>query len=389
MLGLVGGHQLVHLLIEQLTVRSLVHIDKVDDDDTAQIAQTQLPGDFACSGQIDIESRLLLIVLRLGAIARIDVDDVHRLRVLDNQVSAPAQRHVLGEERLDLLRNVEIVEDGDVAPIKFYEFLALRFDLTDVVLNLMVHRFVVHDDLRKGASQRIPDNGVGPVHLAHQLGRSGILANILQGLLPFVQQGADILFDIAVLGLDSRRADDNAEILRQNGGCNALEPLLLLRRADLLRQEHLRRKRHQHHVASGQRNIGRQARSLGGNRLFGHLHHNGLPHLQVGADLARLFDRRLQLHRVQADSPLAGLVTRHQLLQRRELGAQVEIVDKGILLMADIDERGVQPRHDLAHLAQINIPYGESRLALLLVELDQHLVLAQGDRNLGRVYIDY
>ena len=88
-------------------------------------------------------------------------------------------------------------------------------------------------------------------------------------------------------------------------------------------------------------------------------------------------------------SPLAGLVTRHQLLQRRELGAQVEIVDKGILLMADIDERGVQPRHDLAHLAQINIPYGESRLALLLVELDQHLVLAQGDRNLGRVYIDY
>ena len=140
---------------------------------------------------------------------------------------------------------------------------------------------------------------------------------------------------------------------------------------------------------SSQRNIGRQTRSLGGNRLFGHLHHNGLPHLQVGADLARLFDRRLQLHRIQADSPLAGLVTRHQLLQRRELGAQVEIVDKGILLMADIDERGVQPRHDLAHLAQINIPYGESRLALLLVELDQHLVLAQGDRNLGRVYIDY
>lgn len=47
--------------------------------------------------------------------------------------------------------------------------------------------------------------------------------------------------------------------------------------------------------------------------------------------------------------------------------------------MTDIDERGVQPRHDLAHLAQINIPYGESRLALLLVELDQHLVFAQGD----------
>ena len=101
--------------------------------------------------------------------------------------------------------DVLLAKGGGETEKQIYRFtkgdsdLALRFDLTDVVLNLMVHRFVVHDDLRKGASQRIPDNGVGPVHLAHQLSRSGILANILQGLLPFVQQGADILFDIAVL----------------------------------------------------------------------------------------------------------------------------------------------------------------------------------------------
>ena len=57
--------------------------------------------------------------------------------------------------------------------------------------------------------------------------------------------------------------------------------------------------------------------------------------------------------------------------------------------MSDVDECRVQSRHDLAHLPEVDVPHGEARLALLLVELDQHLVLAQGDRNLGRVYIDY
>ena len=39
MLGLVGGHQLGHLVVERLPVDRLVQIDEVDDDDAAQIAQ--------------------------------------------------------------------------------------------------------------------------------------------------------------------------------------------------------------------------------------------------------------------------------------------------------------------------------------------------------------
>ena len=76
MLGLVGGHQLGHLVVERLPVDRLVQIDEVDDDDAAQIAQAKLAGDFARRSQIDVQSRLLLVVFGLGAVARIDVDDV-------------------------------------------------------------------------------------------------------------------------------------------------------------------------------------------------------------------------------------------------------------------------------------------------------------------------
>ena len=63
-------------------------------------------------------------------------------------------------------------------------------------------------------------------------------------------------------------------------------------------------------------------------------------------------------------------------------------MDECVLFVPHVDERGVEPGHYLAHLAQIDVPDGEARLALLLVELDQHLVFAQGDRDLGWIYID-
>ena len=59
-------------------------------------------------GVHDCKHHALLVVLGLGAVARIDIDDVHRLGVFDDQVGAAAQRDVLGEERLDLLRDVEV-----------------------------------------------------------------------------------------------------------------------------------------------------------------------------------------------------------------------------------------------------------------------------------------
>ena len=141
MLGLVGGHQLDHLVEERLFVLRLVQVDEIDDDNAPQIAQAQLAGDLLRSRQIDVHGGLLLVVLGLGAVARIDVDDVHRLGMLDDQVGAAAQRDVLGEERLDLLRDVEVVEDRDVAPVKQRRRKTLCRNCYKIWLSSFEHRF--------------------------------------------------------------------------------------------------------------------------------------------------------------------------------------------------------------------------------------------------------
>ena len=195
------------------------------------------------------------------------------------------------------------------------------------------------------------------------------------------------MFDILVLGLHGRRTDDDAEILGQHRRSDTFQALLLVRRTDFLRKENLRGEGNQHDVATSQRNVGRQARSLGRNGLFGHLDHDLLPHLEVFTDLPRLLDGGFELHALDPQAPFSGLLRGDEFLQRRKLRPQVEVVDKGISFVPYIDECRVQTRHDLANLPEVDIPYGESRLALLLVELDEHLILAHGDRYLGRVYV--
>ena len=171
MLGLIISHELDHLLEEQLPVLRLMQVDEVDDDDTPEVAQTQLPCDLLGGGEVDIHGGLLLVVLGLGTVAGIDVDDVHGLGPLDDEVSPALERNVLGEERLDLLGNIEIVEDGHAAAVELDDLLLLGLDLPDVIANLVEHGLVVDGDLRKRTVQRIADDGIGPVHLAHDLSR--------------------------------------------------------------------------------------------------------------------------------------------------------------------------------------------------------------------------
>jgi len=75
-------------------------------------------------------------------------------------------------------------------------------------------------------------------------------------------------------------------------------------------------------------------------------------------------------------------------VQRGELRAQIEIMDESVLLIPDVDERGVQAGHDLLDFPQVDVADGVSRLAFFLVQLDQLLVLEQGDGDLAGGYVD-
>ena len=77
------------------------HVDEVDDDETADIAQAQLPRDFLGGFQIGVACSRLDIAAA-GAAGRIDVDRHQRLGVIDHQAAARGQSDLVRIGRLDL-----------------------------------------------------------------------------------------------------------------------------------------------------------------------------------------------------------------------------------------------------------------------------------------------
>jgi hypothetical protein len=89
------------------------HVDEVDDDDPADVAQAQLVDDLLGRLQVRPGDRVLQAGLLAAADerARVDVDDGERLGVVDEQVAARGQVHPLAHEAVDRLLDAVGLEE--------------------------------------------------------------------------------------------------------------------------------------------------------------------------------------------------------------------------------------------------------------------------------------
>ena len=74
----------------------VLHIDKIDDDDTAQIPQTQLAGDDLGCFKIGFKNGVVKTAYPDES-SRIDIDGGQRLGLIDNEISAGFQVNPSGQ----------------------------------------------------------------------------------------------------------------------------------------------------------------------------------------------------------------------------------------------------------------------------------------------------
>ena len=86
-----------------------LHVDEVDHDDAADVAQAQLLGDLLGGLEVVAEHGLFE-VRRADVLAGVDVDHGQRLGVLDDQRAAARQPHLAVERLVQLLVDVEALE---------------------------------------------------------------------------------------------------------------------------------------------------------------------------------------------------------------------------------------------------------------------------------------
>ncbi len=95
----------------------VVHIDEVDDDDAAEIAQTKLARNRYRGLEVGTEDRFLEIAVT-DIRSRVDIDSGHRLRLVDHQMAAGLQRHLAIERLADLVLDPVKIEDRTRTLIK-------------------------------------------------------------------------------------------------------------------------------------------------------------------------------------------------------------------------------------------------------------------------------
>ena len=131
----------------------------------------------------------------------------------------------------------------------------------------------------------------------------------------------------------------------------------------------------EHQITASKGEVAREFGTLGGDGLLGHLAYNELADFENVGQVAHFLKGRFDFEVVEVtDRGVTVHGQFHVLGQRIVVDPQIEVVDKAVLVLTHIDEGGIEPRHDFAHLADVNVADMDFVAGLVLVQFDQLLV---------------
>ena len=144
--SLVARHLGTHYVIQLLAVVGFLHVDEVNDDDAAHIAQTELAGDFLGGFDIDLEGSVFLTGARFDMVATVYINDVHCFSMLDVEVHSRADGDDASESTTNVAQDSELFENRGLEFIVFHYVGLLGSHRGDVFSDLVVYGFVVDID---------------------------------------------------------------------------------------------------------------------------------------------------------------------------------------------------------------------------------------------------
>ena len=354
------------------------HVDEVDDDDPAEVAQPQLPRHRLRGLEVGAVHRFLEVALAEEGTG-IHVDRGHRLGLVDDQVATGLQRHFLFQRAADLVLDAVQVEDRTRAAVVLDLLRQFRHVLRGEVAQALAGLARVDLDLLHVAADQVAHRAQRQaevlVHAAADLRRGGIVLD----QLPRAPEVGDVLGQ-CVRRLSFRIGAHDVAVRvarRREFAHQRLQPRAFVLVLDAGGDADHPRTRQQHQVARGNADLGGQPRALAADRVLDHLHHD------LGAVAQQFGDRDLHLHRRRGGGRVlafAGV----------ELGAAEDVVgvQEGGALQADVDERRLHARHHPLHLALVDVADHPALAAALDVQLLQHAVLDHRDAGFARGHVD-
>ena len=163
---------------------ALLHVDEVDDDETAEIAQANLAGGFDGGLQVDGVDDVFLVAAAVAVGAGVDVDGDEGLGLVDDDFAAGGQGNLALAGLLDLTLDVEAFKDRNVVLVEGDLAAGTFGDLGNEILRVLVVFLVVDEDAVNLLGEEIADGALDEVRLLIEAGggalKQGVRARALE-----------------------------------------------------------------------------------------------------------------------------------------------------------------------------------------------------------------
>src|ERR1700728_2063112 len=269
-----------------LPVSALINMDENDNDDAAQIAQTNLPHDLFDCIHVGLDDRIFQPRSLAHILAGVDVDGYQRFGLVDHDVSAALQPHFRLECLVHLFFQAELFEQRRLFRIELHAFHESRLEAVEEAQNALVFRLGIHPDHGEVGSDLIAENALDHIEIVinqrRRLGSFGTRLDVVPQTFQEANIGAQLFFRRILSG----GANDEAAVaVLALAYDDALQSLPLFVGGNLARNSGVVHRRHVNQEAPGQRDVASNARAFLGDGLLGDLHQNFLTFLQQIADL--------------------------------------------------------------------------------------------------------
>ena len=274
-------HGVTQSILDGSLVAAFFHVDEVDDDQTADVADAQLACDLICRFEVGVGGGGFNVTAARGA-RRVDVDGHQRFGVVDNDRAARRQLHLVSVSRLDLAFDLVAREQRDIvrvhlqATAAFGRHEALHVLRRDAVCVRLIDEHladVLGEVVAQGARDRIAFTVDEERRRTRQHG--------LDDFVPLDLQVIEVPLQFLDCATDPGRAHDGAHTLRYGQRIHDVAHLVSIFAldppADAARPRVIR---HQHEEAPGERNIGGEGGALVAALFLFDLHDDVLAFLQ-------------------------------------------------------------------------------------------------------------
>ena len=353
--GTVVAQRILQPVLDLPLILRAFHVDEVDDDEAAQIAQPQLAGDFIGRFEIGVERRRLNVA-GLRRPCRVDVDRDERLGVVDDDGAACRQCHLAGIGGFDLVLDLEPREQRHVVLVQLHAVHRRRHHMAHELLRLLEDRFGIDQQFADVGMKVVADRANDETRLLIDQKRAGLAFRGAIDRLPELQEVVEVPLQFFERASYAGGTGDDAHPVRHFQLPDRVAQFVAIFTFDTTRDATSARiVGHQHQVAPGERDVRGEGSALVAAFVLVDLDDEFLPVLELILDAAATAVTFAQI--------LAG-----DFLERQE----------PVTVGAVIDETGFEAGFDAGDDCLVDVALALFLTGRFDIEIDQLLAVDDG-----------